>query len=389
MMSSSLLGTNDISHSKRIKHTTSTSQSFVSDVRICPTLPDVPVFQSLPTAVIDVVSKYAQYHLVKGQFMSAFSIGTDERIVPYYYYVGNEHTNAVDYTETGLITQKSNQNSTVDDTETGLITQKSNQNSTVYTIYNLTGEAVRRIFTGPLSLFPSLSRFIPEYNDSCEYTLFNSEFGCVWNLSQWDPFNVLLFGENRKVFTHWINKTHHVIHDWDTFDYPLQFPSWVSRVCYDTICVTNEFLYLVCKIRDQTSDLSTELFTFPYENELSRLCLFTLKGHFVQFIYEFDCKVDIKDFIVTKDQQVFVLTVWSRLSLKLVKLCSSSSTGIPSSSTGIVSHETIDINGRGKEGCSLCLLKSGHLAIELDDSLHYDDDHNFYEDQIRDIQIFG
>lgn len=345
MMSSSLLGTNDISisHSKRIKHTTSASQSFVSDVRIRSTLSDVQVFQSLPTAVIDIVSKYAQYHLVKGQFMSAFSIGTDEKIVPYYY-VGNEHTNDVD------------------DTETGLITQKSNENSTVCTIYNLTGEAVRRIFTGPPSWFQSLSRFIPEYDDSCDYILFNSEFGCVWNLYQWDPFNLLLFGENRKVFTHWINKTHHVIRGWDG-DFPLQFPSWVSRVCYDTICVTNEFLYLVCKIRDQTSDLSTELLTSPSENELSRLCLFTLKGHFVQFIYEFDCKVDINDFIVTKDQQVFVLTVWSGLSLKLVKLCLSSS----SSSTEIVSHETININGRGSLNCELYLLKSGHLAIVLDD----------------------
>ena len=140
-----------------------------------------------------------------------------------------------------------------------------------------------------------------DQSDNIKYncTFLNSEFGTVWSQYYNGIFNFTLFGETRKPFTNWINTDKNVIHhvgdDGTGRDYPLQFPSWVSFVSDNYIRVMGEFLYLFCTFQDKSPPLE-------------RLCLFTLKGHFVRFIIEMKI-YSLEDYIVTKDQQIFVLVL--------------------------------------------------------------------------------
>ena len=314
-------------------------------------LSESQVFESLPTAIVDLVSQYAQC-IIKGEFLGSFSIDSAEHVVPYQY-AGDDYANAVNHPETGFITREYR------------------NIATFYTIYSITGEVMRTIKTPARkegTIWVSLFSYQPEKDDNSCYSLFfNSDFGIVWSRHDNDFFDFTLFGETRKPFTHWINEKNHVIHEvgdgvddgvgdfCDIHEYPLQLPSWVLRVSYDYVRIMGEILYLFCSVWQDRPPSQTS-----QKSPMSRLCMFTLKGQFVKFVLEVETD-SIEDFIVTEDQQIFVLRgpkyafyeldIWRSLP--------------PSKSSGLLLYDTIYINACGFHGARLSLMKSGHLAVEL------------------------
>ena len=112
--------------------------------------------------------------------------------------------------------------------------------------------------------------------------------------------------------------------------------------------------------------------------------MFTLNGHYIKYLIEVQID-DIEDFIVTKDQQIFLLRRVLNRSFDLVQYTSIGNW-----------CQTIDIDGCGFYGGGLCLLKSGHLAIVLKSHDEYDDDDDDDDDGNHKkeprgtvIQIFG
>ena len=196
-----------------------------------------------------------------------------------------------------------------------------------------------------------------------------------------EVFSHFLSGQK---FTCWINEETNVIHlgggsgadhggnhggdHYEGIDYPLQLPSWVSVVSYSCIGFAGEFLYLFCGVRDKSSKLLFQSSESSKSSRSSRLCLFTLKGQFVKYIIE--VKADFpEDFVVTVDQQIFMLkkSIWR--SYKLERY----------SSTSGELYETIDIDGCDSWQADLSQLKSGHLAVALHSDHMWDTQIHIYQ----------
>jgi hypothetical protein len=213
---------------------------------------------------------------------------------------------------------------------------------------------------------PPRPSLIPRNLDStANYTFFKPELGIVWADHYSGVCDFFLAGKTREPFTNWINEKNNVIH-LGGCDYPLKLPGWVSNVSYRCVCVTGEYIYLFCRVSERKTRFSA---LFP-TSQLFRLCLFTLKGEFVKFIIEVDCADKIEDFVVTKNQGIFMIKK-TEYSYELKKY-------ILSLSSEVVSHETIDIDGCDFWKARLTQLRSGHLAVAL------------YSDHMwdTDVQIF-
>ena len=116
----------------------------------------------------------------------------------------------------------------------------------------------------------------------------------------------------------------------------------------------NGFIYLFCKIRPRKMSGLRSL------NSLnSGLCLFTLKGHFVNYLIETATDY-IKDFVVTKDHQIFLLLKAPNQSF-----------GLRQHTPPARQYKTISIKGCDFRDGGLSLLKSGHLAIALQSGDEY------------------
>ena len=344
------------------------------------------VFQLVPAAVLDIVVEYTQYVIVQGELLCSFEIEKDVFIIPHQY-VGDEHL-------------------TRGDPERGIITQKFRDINTLYTFYSLTGKKMRQITTNRKSPELTLLQMIPDNDDEEDMddiddwgnsdgddivrnsdnkdhinrddivrdrTFFNSDFCIVWGPNENHIiFDSALFGETRKPFTHWIDEDDNIIHhvggggggdDGAGRSYPLQLPSWVSSVLYGYIRVTNEFIFLLCEMQDESSIYSglpsSPDSTFSStSSSTSRLCLFTLEGHFIKFLTEVETN-SVEDFIVTKDQQIVMLMVNNSPERGSYQLAMYTSSG--------KLCKTIDIAGYYSHvgDPSLSLLKSGHLAVTL------------------------
>ena len=340
------------------------------------------VFKLLPAAVVDIIEKYTKYQIVEGKFVCSFGINPHHHIVSYQH-VWNGHGQGGDG-------QSFLDGDVEIGSEIGIITRhySSDGNQTIYTIYNLTGDVIKKVnkpHQGQAAGQPSL---IPiGLDDDADYTFFNSEFNCVWHRQhQWrmddEVFGHFLSGQK---FTCWINEKTNVIHlgggsgagghggghgggHDEGIDYPLQLPSWVSVVSYSCIGLSGEFLYLFCGVRDKSSKLLFKSSEPSKSSRSSRLCLFTLKGQFVKYIIE--VKADFpEDFVVTVDQQIFMLkkSIWR--SYKLERY----------SSTSGELYETIDIDGCDSWQADLSQLKSGHLAVALHSDHMWDTQIHIYQ----------
>ena len=164
--------------------------------------------QSFPTAVVDIIGKFAQFIFIRGEFLYSFEIDPASRVVPYQY-VGKD----IEFPDTALITQE--------------LCDWGN----IYIIYNsLTGEQLRDFDTPPepkpkstyRPFQSSLDSLIPDGNtnnndsdddnDSYYCTIFNSDLNIAWSRDDNDFFDFALFGKTCKPSTHWIDKQNHVIH---------------------------------------------------------------------------------------------------------------------------------------------------------------------------------
>lgn len=306
------------------------------------------VFQSLPSAIVDIVFNYAQFFEVKGEYRCSYKISSREHIVPYQC-VG------------------------VDDLETGLITECCSGYTRIFTFYNISGCVIKEIKVGIpstpqlLKSLPPRPSLIPRNLDStANYTFFKPELGLVWADHYSDVFDFFLAGKTREPFTNWINEKENVIHLGGQGNYPLKLPSWVTNVSYNCVCVTGEYIYLFCRVGVRKTRFSALFPTSP----LFRLCLFTLKGEFVKFIFEYNNLQQLEDFVVTKNQEIFMIKRFGDYGrYKLVRY---------SLSTGEL-LDTIDIDGCNFWKARLTQLRSGHLAVAL------------YSDHMwdTDVQIFG
>jgi hypothetical protein len=314
------------------------------------------VFRPLPQAIVDIVFNYAQFFEVKGEYLCSFRISPNEHIVPY-------------------------QCAGVDDPDIGFITQYCSGYTSIFTFYNISGDVMKEIkvesplstsskqqsqfLASPTSLPPRPSLIPRNLDSTASYTFFKPELGLVWADHYSGVCDFFLAGKTREPFTNWINEKNNVIH-LGGCDYPLKLPGWVSNVSYRCVCVTGEYIYLFCRVRERKTRFSALFHTSP-----SRLCLFTLKGEFVKFIFEYnDAHHHFEDFVVTKNQEIFMLKRMEEMaSYKLVRY---------TLSTGAL-LETIDIDGCDFWKARLTQLRSGHLAIAL------------YSDHMWDtkVQIFG
>jgi hypothetical protein len=227
-----------------------------------------------------------------------------------------------------------------------------------------------QLLASPTSLPPRPSLIPRNLDSTASYTFFKPELGLVWADHYSGVCDFFLAGKTREPFTNWINEKNNVIHLGDGGgdrgrDYPLKLPDWVSYVSYGCVCVTGEHIYLLCRVRERKTRFSALFPTSP-----SRLCLFTLKGEFVKFIFEYnDAYHHFEDFVVTKNQEIFMIKRIEFGSYNLVKY---------SLSTGEL-LETIYIDGCDFWKAHLTQLRSGHLAVAL------------YSDHMwdTDVQIFG
>ena len=255
---------------------------------VCYSLSESWGFQSLPTAIVDIIIKYTEHFNATGELLCSFDIHSNDHIVPYH------HIN-----EFGP--------------ETGLITYHFSDG---YTIRNITGKVMKMINIKNQPQSPQNSPIPNNIGNNIDYVFFNPSLGLVYYEYQRVFYEMFLSAHK---FTHWINVKTNVIYE-GLLRYPLQLPSWVSKVSYSCICIQHQLLYLFC---------------ITEKHDRRRLCVFTLKGQYVDYLMEVSSKKS-EDFVVTKNQQIFMLkkSVWRSYQLEKY------------SSSGIL-METIDIGDAG------------------------------------------
>jgi hypothetical protein len=109
---------------------------------------------------------------------------------------------------------------------------------------------------------PQNSQIPNNIGNNVDHVFLNPSLGFVYYEYQRVFYEMFL---SEQKFTHWINVKTNVIYE-GLIRYLSQRPSWVSKVSYSCICFQHQLLFLFC---------------ITEKDNRRRLCVFTLKGQYL------------------------------------------------------------------------------------------------------------